>query len=98
MDTVGQIEWAKREIAALPGSLQWRESVLRQLEFCNNVLAGAVPPERLEDLNMGYIAVRELDGVEPLELSRAIAAIQYELQQQFLSFAAKVRLGIHHRT
>ena len=98
MDTAQQIEWAAKQVEALPHELSWRTSVLRQLQYCQAVLSGTEPPERLEELTMGFIAVRELEGWQPEELPRTISAVQYELQQRYLPYAAKVRLGIHRRT
>jgi hypothetical protein len=71
--------------------------VLSQLDYCASVVAGAAEPDSLEQLTMGLITVREMDGW-PDELPGTIRRVEYELQQQFLPYAAKVRLGIHPRT
>lgn len=97
MDIVASIQWAAKEIESLPPALPWRESVLAQLSYCEAVAKGAESPERLEKLNMGWIVSRELDGYEPGTLQSTVSSIQYELQQSHLSYAAKVRLGIHKR-
>lgn len=98
MEISEKIAWAQKEIESLPKELPGRESVLNQLRFCQAVMAQTEPPDRLEQLTMGYIVFRELDGWEPDDLPKAISSIQYELQQKYLSYAAKVRLNIHRRT
>lgn len=98
MDISEKIAWARKEIELLPKELPWRNSVLSQLNFCQSVVSQSEPPDRLEQLTMGYIVFRELDGWEPDDLPKAISCIQYELQQKHLSYEAKVRLDIHRRT
>lgn len=98
MDISSSIQWAAQEIEKLPAGLPWRESVLTQLRYCSAVVAGKEPPERLEQLTMGWIVMRELDGWEPDTLQKTISQISYDLQQLHLPYAAKVRLGIHRRT
>lgn len=98
MDVRSSIQWAKAEIEKLPAVLHWRDSVLKQLSYCAAVHEGAQSPERLEQLTMGLILVREMGGCEPDTLQKTVSSIQYELQQQHLSYAAKARLGIQRRT
>lgn len=98
MDIPASIQWVTKEIESLPVALPWRETVLTQLHYCAAVAKGTESPERLEQLNMGWIVSRELDGFEPNTIQSTVSAIQYELQQSHLSYAAKVRLGIHRRT
>lgn len=97
MDISSKIDWALKEIERLPQELSWRDSVLNQLNYCQRVLSKTEAPDCLEKLTMGYIALRELDGWEPDDIPKAISLIQYELQQTYLSYAAKVRLNIHRR-
>jgi len=97
MDIVASIRWVTKEIESLPPELPWRESVLAQLSYCEAVAKGAESPEHLEKLNMGWIVCRELDGDERGKMQSTVSSIQYELQQSHLSYAAKVRLGIHKR-
>lgn len=97
MDVIASIQWAAKVIESLPSELPWRGSVLSQLRYCEMVANGSESPERLETLNMGWIVSRELDGYESNTLQSTVSAIQYELQQSHLSYAAKVRLGIHKR-
>jgi hypothetical protein len=97
MDTLAAIEKCKSEIAQLPVALGWRDSVLAQLDFCSDVVLGKAAPDRLEHLTMGLISVREMDGWSG-DFPGLLSQIQYDLQQQHLPYAAKVRLGIHRRT
>ena len=75
--------------------LPWQEMVQKQLEYCLQVVSGQKSPERLEELNIGLIAVREIDERE--NLYSLLTGIQYEMQGKYLSYAAKVRLNIHKR-
>ena len=75
--------------------LPWQEVVQKQLEYCLQVASGKASSERLEELNMGLIAVREIDERE--SLYSLLTEIQYEMQHKYLSYAAKVRLNIHNR-
>jgi hypothetical protein len=95
MDLQTNISWALSELERTP--YPWRGAVQVQLRYCADVLRGAAPSDRLEQLNMGYVVLRELDGEEPNTLGKVVSEIQYDMQQQFLSYAAKVRLGIHKR-
>jgi hypothetical protein len=97
MDIHSSIQWAEMEMEKLPPELSWRNSVLEQLRYCAAVAQGKENPERLEQLTMGRIVSRELDGYEPKTLQSTVSSIQYELQQSHLSYATKVRLGIHKR-
>lgn len=58
--------------------LPWQEMVQNQLEYCLEVISEKVSPDRLEKLNMGLIAVREIDEREPLH--SLLMEIQYEMQ------------------
>ena len=75
--------------------LPWQEMIQKQLEYCLEVISEKASPERLEKLNMGLIAAREIDEREPLH--SLLMEIQYEMQHKYLSYAAKVRLNIHRR-
>ena len=75
--------------------LPWQEMVQKQLEYCLEVISEKASLDRLENLNMGLIAVREIDGREALH--SLLMEIQYEMQHKYLSYAAKVRLNIHRR-
>ena len=97
MDTYFAIEKCKSEVARLPEALGWKDSVLAQLDYCAKVIAGGASPDELEHLTMGLISVREMD-TWPEEFPSLIRQIQYDMQQKHLSYAAKVRLGIHRRT
>ena len=98
MEILAKISKAEEAIRQLPSGLGWTESVLAQLAYCTAVECGTQPPERLEQLTMGRIVCRELDGYGLEELEETVSSIQYELQQKHLPYAAKVRLGIHRRT
>jgi len=69
--------------------------VQKQLKYCLEVVSEKASPDRLEELNMGLIAVREIDEREALY--SLLTEIQYEMQHKYLSYAAKVRLNIHRR-
>jgi hypothetical protein len=97
VDRLVAIEKCKSQIAQLPEALEWRDSVLAQLEFCSAVVLGQAAPDQLEHLTMGLISVREMDGW-PGDAPSLLRQIQYDLQQEHLPYAAKVRLGIHRRT
>jgi hypothetical protein len=97
VDRLIAIEKCKSEIAQLPEALGWRDSVLAQLDFCSDVVSGKAAPDRLEHLTMGLISVREMDGWAG-DVPGLLRQIQYDLQQEHLPYAAKVRLGIHRRT
>lgn len=94
MAIASEIAAVKAKVAELPSGLPWRDSVLEQLSYCEAVVYGAQSPERLEQLTMGTIAVRELEGQAWAE---ALSLVQYRLQKSHLSYAAQVRLGIHRR-
>lgn len=98
MEILPAITKAEEAIKRLPPGLGWLPSVLAQLNYCAAVERGAEPPDRLEQLTMGRIVCRELDGYGLQELEELVSSIQYELQQAYLPYAAKVRLGIHRRT
>lgn len=55
--------------------LPWQEMVQRQLEYCLAVISEKAFPESLEQLNMGLIAVREIDERE--SLYSLLTEIQY---------------------
>lgn len=95
MDLTSQIAQARQYIQDLPEGVPWRGSVLQQLAYCEAVSEGTASPEKLENLNMGLISVREMDDAD--EVASLIRSIQSELQEKYLSYAAKVRLGIHKR-
>lgn len=98
MEILPAIARAEEEIRRLPQALSWSSSVLAQLTYCAAVERGTESPDRLEQLTMGRIVCRELDGYGLEELEDLVSSIQYELQQKYLPYAAKVRLGIHRRT
>lgn len=98
MELLPAIAKAEDEIKRLPQGLGWVPSVLAQLSYCAAVERSAESLDRLEQLTMGRIVCRELDGYNLPELEELVSSIQYELQQKHLPYAAKVRLGIHHRT
>ena len=87
------IEQALSELAKF--KLPWQEMVQKQLEYCLEVVSEKTSPERLEELNMGLIAVREIDEREALH--SLLTQIQYKMQHKYLPYAAKVRLNIHRR-
>lgn len=93
MEMRESIEQAKDELKRF--QLPWQEMVRQQLEYCLEVVEKQALPDRLEKLNMGLIAVREIDDREPLY--SLLTQIQYEMQHQYLPYAAKVRLNIHRR-
>jgi hypothetical protein len=88
-----KIEKALKELARF--NLPWQGMVRDQLEYCREVDLKNKSSDRLEDLNMGLVAVREIDEKEPLY--SLLTEIQYEMQRKYLSYAAKVRLNIHSR-
>lgn len=73
--------------------LPWYSVVKVQLNYCSEVLSSQKEPSQLEQLSMGLIAVREIPEDDPLH-SR-LSSIEFNMQKQFLPYAAKVRLGIH---
>ncbi len=88
-----QIESALSELSRF--NIGWKDNVKEQLDYCISVLDEQSSVENLEKLNIGLIAIREIDPREPLH--KLLKLIQYEMQKQHLSYAAKVRLGIHAR-
>ena len=98
MEILSAIAKAEKEIKRLPGKLGWVPSVLEQLTYCVSVERGTESPARLEQLTMGRIVCRHLDGYGLPELEELVSSVEYELQQKYLPYAAKVRLGIHRRT
>ena len=46
-------------------NLPWQQMVRQQLEYCKDVDLKKKSPDCLEELNMGLIAVREIDEREP---------------------------------
>lgn len=88
-----KIEKALKELERF--NLPWQEMVRKQLKYCREVDLENNSSERIEELNMGLVAVREIDQTEPLYI--LLTEIQFEMQQKYLSFSAKVRLGIQRR-
>ena len=70
-----------------------QEMIKIQLDYCSNVIAGSEEPERLEELNIGVIAAREINEQEILH--SLLTKIQFQMQKKYLSYAAQVRLNIH---
>ena len=75
--------------------LPWQGMVQKQLEFCREVDLKNKSSDRLEELNIGLVAVREIDEKDPLY--SLLTEIQYKMQRKYLSYAAKVRLNIHSK-
>ena len=75
--------------------LPWQEMIRIQLEYCLEVILEKSSPDRLEELNMGLIAVREIDEREVLY--SLLTEIQYKMQRKYFPYAAKVRLNIQRR-
>ena len=73
--------------------LSWYSAVKVQLNYCSEVLSSQKDPSQLEQLNMGLIAVREIPEEDPLH--SYLTSVEFNMQKQFLPYAAKVRLGIH---
>ena len=88
---IRDIETALRELQQF--NLEWNDSVKKQLEYCLLVVNGRSSVDDLEKLNIGLIAVREIDEKELL--NKLLTRIQYQMQKKYLPYAAKVRLGIH---
>ncbi len=76
-------------------NLPWTKMIEAQLKYCALVIDKNVDPAKLEELNMGLIAVREIDEREPLH--SYLMDIQYHMQHKYLPFSAKVRLGIQRK-
>jgi|TARA_B110000196_G_scaffold147577_1_gene127702 hypothetical protein len=87
------IELAQIELERF--DLSWTKMVGIQLKYCASVLNGNADPAKLEELNMGLIAVREIDERE--ELYSYLMNIQSFMQRKYLPFSAKLRLGIQRR-
>ena len=62
--------------------LPWQNMVQKELDYCLDVVTEKVSPERLEELNMGLIAVREIDEREALYSS--LTELQYKMQHKYL--------------
>jgi hypothetical protein len=87
-------------ITALPQQQGgWRESIAIQLQYCADLLQNKVGPDRVEEINMGYLAVREFDGYETgsaeFVLTAAICEIDHYIKNRFYTYAQKVRHGMH---
>ena len=76
-------------------NLPWAKMVETQLKYCASVIEGNVDAAKLEELNMGLIAVREIDERESLH--SYLMDIQSDMQHKYLPFSSKVRLGIQRR-
>lgn len=76
-------------------NLPWAKMIEEQLKYCASVINEDVDPAKLEELNMGLIAVREIDERESLH--SYLMDIQSHMQHKYLPFSAKVRLGIQRR-
>jgi len=76
-------------------NLPWSKMVEAQLKYCTSVIDESVDPSKLEELNMGLIAVREIDERESLQ--SYLMDIQSYMQHKYLPFSAKVRLRIQRR-
>jgi hypothetical protein len=94
MEIQEKIDLAQSELAKVQSS--WCESVARQLNYCAATLKGEVSGERLEGLNLGPVIARDFRTEIPGILRRLLPEIQEHMQQKFLPYSAKVRLGIHH--
>ncbi|MFK8050841.1 MAG: immunity protein Tsi6 family protein [Halioglobus sp.] len=75
--------------------LPWAKMVEAQLKYCTSVINENDDPAKLEELNMGLIAVREIDEKE--DLHSYLLDIQSHMQRTYLPFSAKVRLGIQRK-
>lgn len=98
-EALSKIEWAAKSMPS--PSVGWLESISIQLQYCADLLQGKVSSERVEEINMGYMAVREFDGyekgVKEYELTEAICEIDSYIKNRFFSYAQKVRHGLHKR-
>lgn len=76
-------------------NLPWKDMVAEQLKYCLSVVSKESTPEKVEKLNMGLIAVREIDSRE--NLHSLLIEIQEHMYSNYLSFSEKARLGIQRR-
>jgi hypothetical protein len=84
MEILADIEKAVQEVQRFPDALGWPVSVLAQLRYCAAVVRGEEPPDRLDELIMGRILCRELDGYGMEELEELISTIQADMQNRYL--------------
>lgn len=89
-DIENKILQAKIELKRF--NLPWKDMVAEQLKYCLSIVSKESTPERVEELNIGLIAVREIDSSE--NLHSLLIEIQGHMYSNYLSFSAKVRLGI----
>ncbi|TAK89441.1 MAG: hypothetical protein EPO06_11465 [Burkholderiaceae bacterium] len=98
-EAISRIQWAISSLPAKSGT--WLDSIPIQLQYCADLLHGRVGPDRVEEINMGYIAVREFDGYEKgseeFELTEVICEIDYYVKSRFFTYAQKVKHGMHKR-
>lgn len=98
-EAISRIDWALSLFPVASGT--WLESIPMQLTYCKDLLQGSASPDRVEEINMGYIAVREFDGYEKeseeFELTEAICQIDYYVKDRFFTYAQKVKHGMHKR-
>lgn len=80
----------------------WLQSISIQLNYCANLVRGTIGAERVKEINMGYMAVREFDGYDEgtseFELTELICEIDSHIKDKYLTYAEKVGLGIHRRS
>ena len=93
----------ERAIALLPSQHGgWLQSISIQLQYCSSLIRGTVGSERVKEINMGYMAVREYDGYDEgtseFELTELICEIDCYVKDKYLTYAEKVGLGIHRRS
>lgn len=90
-------------ISSIPkGDTAWKASVEGQLKYCKNVILGKDKPNHVAELKMGFMAFRELDGFDEgtkeYRFADAVSKIQSHLQQNYLTYSEKVKLGIHRHS
>ena len=103
MDASEILEEIEICLSSIPkGDSKWFASIEGQLRYCKKVILGKDKPNHVAELKMGLMAFRELDGFDEgskeFSFADSVSKIQSYLQQNYLKYSEKVKLGIHRHS
>jgi len=103
MDNSEILEKIEICLSTIPhGDAKWSASIEGQLRYCKKVILGKDKPNHVAELKMGLMAFRELDGFDEgtteFGFADSVSKIQSYLQQNYLEYSEKVKLGIHRHS
>jgi hypothetical protein len=71
--------------------------IIVQLKYCLDVINEQEESNKIEKLNMGFLVLKYNEVSFSNEFCSLVSDIDFEIKQTYLSYAAKVRLGIHKK-